>query len=257
MIRNFFLVAYRNLVKNKAMSFLNVAGLAIGILVCLVIGVWLQRELSFDNFHPNGDKIFRIANTFKSETELFSQAGAGAAYGAHLTTEIPAIKATCRVFDEVSKVKSNDNLYIESNAAIVDSNFFNFFGFKLLKGEPGQVLRSLDQIVMTERLAVKYFGSVNNAMGKTVEIDGRHLMTVSGVAENVPANSQIQFDLLLPYSHLKKLMMTNYHFNPDSMWVGGWPFVYVQLNDPSNWKNAETQINRVAKKVFGKGMERK
>jgi len=252
MIRNFFLVAYRNLVKNKAMSFLNVSGLAIGILVCLVIGVWLQRELSFDNFHPNRDKIFRIANTFKSETELFSQAGSGAAYGAHLTTEIPAVKATCRVFDEVSKVKSNDNLYIESNAAIVDSNFFNFFGFKLLKGEPGQVLRSLDQIVMTERLAVKYFGSVNNAMGKTVEIDGRHLMTVSGVAENVPANSQIQFDLLLPYSHLKKLMLANYHFNPDSMWVGGWPFVYVQLNDPSKWKNAETQINRVAKKFSEK-----
>ena len=139
MIKNFFLVAYRNLVKNKAMSFLNISGLAIGILVCLVIGVWLQRELSFDNFHPNGDKIFRIANTFKSESESFSQAGSGAAYGAHLTTELPSIKAACRVFGEEFKVKSKDNLFIESNAAVVDSNFFSFFGFKLLRGDPDQV----------------------------------------------------------------------------------------------------------------------
>lgn len=252
MIRNFFLVAYRNLVKNKAMSFLNISGLAIGILVCLVIGVWLQRELSFDNFHPNGNRIFRIANTFKSETELFSQAGSGAAYGAHLTTEIPSIQSACRVFGEEFKVKSKDNLFIESNAVVVDSNFFSFFGFKLLRGEPDQVLKSKERIVMTEKLAIKYFGSVNNAIGKTIELDGRFPMTVTGIAENVPVNSQLQFDLLVPYDHLKNLMMTQYQFNPDSMWVGGWPFVYVQLNDPSNWKFVESQINVVAKKFSEK-----
>ena len=252
MIKSFFLVAYRNLVKNKAMSFLNISGLAIGILVCLVIGVWLQRELSFDNFHPNANKIFRIANTFKSESESFSQAGSGAAYGAHLTTEVPSIKSSCRVFDEEFKVKAADNLFIESNAVVVDSNFFNFFGFRLLKGEPGQVLQSLDRMVMTERLAIKYFGSVNDAIGKTVEIDGRFPMTVAGVAENAPTNSQIQFDLLLPYAYLKNLMMTQYRFNPDSMWVGGWPSVYVQLNDPTKWKDVEAQVNVVAKKFSEK-----
>ncbi|HEX6848459.1 MAG TPA: ABC transporter permease [Chitinophagaceae bacterium] len=252
MIKNFFLVAYRNLIKNKATSILNISGLAIGIFVCLIIGVWLQRELSFDNFHPNGDKIFRIANTFKSESESFSQAGSGAAYGAHLANQVPSIKATCRVFGDEFKVKSGDNLFIESNAAIVDSNFFRFFGFKLLKGEPDQVLSSLNKIVMTKKLAVKYFGSVNNAIGQTVEIDGKFPMTVAGIAEDVPVNSQIQYDLLLPYSHLKKQMITQYQFNPDSMWVGGWPFVYVQLKDPSNWKNAEEQINIVAKKFSEK-----
>src|SRR5262245_4853955 len=110
MIKNFFLVAYRNLVKNKATAFLNISGLAIGIVVCLIIGVWLQRELSFDNFQPNGDKIFRLSNTFKSESESFSQAGSGAAYGAHLTTQLPSIKAACRVFGDEFKIKSKDNL---------------------------------------------------------------------------------------------------------------------------------------------------
>ena len=248
MIKNFFLVAYRNLVKNKATSILNISGLAIGIVVCLVIGVWLQRELSFDNFHPNGNKIFRISNTFKSESESFSQAGTGAAFGAHLTEHLPAVKATCRVFPQGYKVKTGDKLFIESNAVSVDSNFFSFFGFKLLKGSAAQVLNSMDKMVITERLAIKYFGTVNEAIGKTVEIDGKFPKTISGVAEDVPPNSQIQFDLLLPYSHLKSEMMKQYNFNPDSMWVGGWPYVYVQLNNPARWKEAEQQLNVVAKK---------
>ena len=252
MIKNFFLVAYRNLVKNKATSVLNISGLAIGVMVCLVIGVWLQRELSFDDFHPDGDKIFRISNTFKSESESFSQAGSGAAFGAHLTEQLPAVKATCRVFGQTYKVKSGDNLFIESNAVAVDSNFFSFFGFELLKGNAEQVLSSMEKMVMTERLAIKYFGSVNEAMGKTVEIDGKFQRTIAGVAADVPPNSQIQFDMLLPYSHLKSEMMKQYNFNPDSMWVGGWPYVYVQLNNPSKWKEAEQQLNKVAEKFSEK-----
>jgi len=252
MIRNFFLVAYRNLVKNKATSILNISGLALGIVVCLVIGVWLQRELSFDNFHPDGNKIFRISNTFKSESESFSQAGTGVAFGAHLTTELPAVRATCRVFEQSYKVKSGENLFIESNAVTVDSNFFKFFGFKLLKGDPGQVLQSLDKMVVTEKLAIKYFGSVNAAIGKTVEIDGEFPMTIAGVAANVPPNSQIQFDLLLPYTRMKSEMVRKYNFDPDSLWVGGWPYVYVQLNNPEKWKETEKQLNVVAKKFSEK-----
>jgi len=246
MIKNFFLVAYRNLAKNRATAVLNISGLAIGVTVCLVIGIWLQRELSFDNFHPNGKQIFRIANTFKSESESFSQAGTGAAFGTILSKELPEVKATCRVFGNSFKVKSNDNLFIENEAAEVDSNFFSFFGFKLLKGNAKQVLQSPDQMVITEKLAIKYFGSVDEALGKTLEIDGQFPKIVSGVAENTPVNSQIQFDLVLAYSHLRNIMMKNYNFDPDSMWVGGWPYVYVQLNDPAKWKETEKQINSIA-----------
>ena len=252
MVKNFFLVAYKNLVKNKATSILNISGLAIGVVVCLVIGIWLQRELSFDNFHPEGYKIFRISNTFKSESESFSQGPSGVAFGAHLTKELPEVRSACRVFGESFKVKSGDNLFIESNAATVDSNFFNFFGFKLLKGDPDQVLSSLDKMVITERLAVRYFGSVNAAIGQTVEIDGEFPKTITGVAANVPPNSQIQFDLLIPYAHLKSQMKTNYNFDPDSLWVGGWPYVYVQLNNPEKWKQTEGLINVVAKKYSEK-----
>ena len=81
MIKNFFLTAWRNLVKNKVHTVLNILGLTLGVAVFLIIGVWLQRELSFDDFHKDANKIYRVANTFKSESESFSQAGSGPALG--------------------------------------------------------------------------------------------------------------------------------------------------------------------------------
>ncbi len=106
---------------------MNISGLAIGVTVCLFIGIWLQRELSFDNFHPNGKSIFRLSNTFKSESESFSQAPSGPAFGAHLTKEVSAVKATCRVFENGFKVKVSNRVFIEKKAVIVDSNFFQLF----------------------------------------------------------------------------------------------------------------------------------
>ncbi|MEP7107183.1 MAG: ABC transporter permease [Ferruginibacter sp.] len=252
MIKNFFLVALRNLIKNRVTTILNITGLALGVAVCLFIAIWLERELGFDNFHPNSNEIFRLSNTFKSESESFSQAPSGPAFGAHLTGELPSVIATCRVFNEGFKVKSNNDLFIESNAAIVDSNFFQFFGFRLLKGNPGQVLQSLKNVVITEKLAIKYFGSINAAIGKDLVIDGKYPMTISGIAENTPVNSQIQFDLLLPYSFLRSEMMKQSNVDPNTLWVGGWPFVYVQLNSPGKWKEAEQQINRIAAKFSEK-----
>ena len=188
MIKNFFLIAWRNVVTNKTTTSLNIVGLAIGITTCLIIGVWLERELSFDNFHPHGNKIFRITNTFKSESESFSQAPSGVALGAHLPQQIPAITAACRYFRDECKLQEGNIQFIEKGLAIVDSNFFNFFGFKLLSGNPTTVLNSSSQIVLTESLAIKYFGK-ENPIGKTIIMDGKYPMVISGVAENAPSNS--------------------------------------------------------------------
>jgi len=252
MMRNFFITTWRNLVKNKINTALNVAGLAIGVVVCLVIGVWLQRELSFDNFHPNGNKIFRISNTFKSESESFSQAPSGPAFGAQLPKLLPAVKSACRVFGEEFKVNAGDKQFIESNAVIADSNFFSFFGFQMKKGNPQQVLESYHQLVLTENLAIKYFGSTENAIGKTMMLRDAYPMTVSGVVENPPVNSQIQFDLIVPVSLLKKIELEQNNFDIDNFWVGGWPYVYVQLTNPADVANVEKQINRVAAKFSEK-----
>lgn len=245
MFKNFFITAWRNLSRNKSYTLLNVSGLTIGVVVCLLIGIWLQREVSFDNFHPNGNNIYRLSNTFKSESESFSQAPSGPAFGAHLTEQLPSVKATSRIFNQTYKLKYADKQFLESGAVCTDSNFFNFFGFKLKEGNKNKVLSSPDQIVLTEKLAKKYFGD-DDPVGKVMIIDGEHPLTVSGVAEDPPVNSQIQFDLLLTAAFLRNVLIKNYQFDMDSMWVGGWPLTYVELRNGTDSKQAEQQINAVA-----------
>lgn len=245
MLKNYFKTAWRNLAKNKVFTLLNITGLSISVVVCLIIGIWLTRELSFDNFHPNGSKIFRVSNTFKSESESFSQAPSGPAFGAQLPNELPIVKSACRVFTGSNKLKYDSKQFFEADAISVDSNFFNFFGFKLIKGNPRQVLQSPSQVVLSEDMAVKYFGK-NDPLGKTILIDDEYPVTVSGVVENAPVNSHIQYSCIFTSSFLRQNLMKKYNFDFNVMWVGGWPLTYVQLADPQKWKEAERQINEVA-----------
>jgi putative ABC transport system permease protein len=244
MLRNFFLTAWRNLARNKIFTLLNVSGLAIGITVCLLIGIWLQRELSYDNFHPDGDKIFRVVNTFRSESESFSQAPSGTALGLRLPQMIPSVESGCRVFGQEYKLTIGNKQFIEKNAIEADSNFFNFFGFQLKAGRPGEVLQRPDQIVLTESAALRYFGK-SDPVGKTIVLDGKDPMTVSGIARDCPLNSQIQFDILVPTSHLRKLMMERWHFDMNDFWVGGWPMTFIKLKDPGRYREAEKMVNEV------------
>jgi len=244
MLKNFFLTSWRNLTRNKVFTLLNVSGLAIGITVCLLIGIWLQRELSYDNFHPEGEKIFRVVNTFKSESESFSQAPSGPALGLRLPQQIPSIVAGCRVFGQQYKLTIGDQQFIEKNVIEADSNFFVFFGFQLKSGKAGEVLQRANQVVLTESAALRYFGK-SDPVGKTIILDGTDPMIVSGIARDCPLNSQIQFDMVAPASHLRKVMMERWHFDMDNLWVGGWPFTFIRLNDPARYKETEKAVNEV------------
>ncbi|MBC7947106.1 MAG: FtsX-like permease family protein, partial [Chitinophagaceae bacterium] len=103
-----------------------------------------------------------------------------------------------------------------------------------------------DQVVLTEKLAIKYFGSAANAMGKDLLLDGEFPVTVAGVADNPPVNSHIQFDLLMAFALLKKKATEQWQFDIDNFWVGGWPRTYVKLGDPAKWKQSEEEINKIA-----------
>ncbi|MEP6948479.1 MAG: ABC transporter permease [Ginsengibacter sp.] len=251
MFKNFFKIAWRNLAKNKVFTLLNVTGLSIGVVVCLIIGIWVSRELSFDNFHPNGNGIFRLSNTFKSESESFSQAPSGPAFGAQLPRELAIIKSACRIFNSGNKVKYGDRQFFENEAIIVDSNFFTFFGFRLIKGQPQQVLQSPSQVVISEKMAIKYFGK-DDPVGKTILLDDEYPMAISGVVEDAPVNSHIQYSYILPSSFLRQDLMKRFKIDINNMWAGGWPNTYVELADPGQWKEVEKQINVVAAKFSAK-----
>src|SRR5205085_10669206 len=153
--------------------------------------------------------------------------------------------------DADSKIKIGDKQFFEPTGKIVDSNFFSFFGFRLKQGQPNQVLQSSNQIVVTEKMAMKYFGH-ENPLGKTLLIDNEYPMVISGIAENPPVNSHIQFDYLLPYSSLRKKANEKWQYDIDNSWVGGWPFTYVQIADPQQLQLVEKQVNQVVAKFSEK-----
>ncbi|MBS1596932.1 MAG: ABC transporter permease [Bacteroidetes bacterium] len=250
MFKNFFITAWRNLLKNKTYASLNIMGLAIGVAVCLLIGVWLHRELSFDNFHPNDNEIFRISNTFKSESESFSQAPTGPAFS-QLPRLLPAVKSSCRIFFNQFNTKISDRQYVESSVIEVSPNFFQFFGFKLKEGNPTQCLQAANRVVLSEKTAIKYFGS-EDPIGKTILVNDQQSMVVSGVVENAPLNSQIQYDLIFSEKYLEERMMQQYKEDINTYWVGGWAFVYVRLQNPLQLEQTEKQINSIAAKYSEK-----
>ena len=120
MFKNYFKTAWRNIIRNKTTTLINLFGLSVALVAFIFISLWVQNELSFDNFHPDGNAIFRISNTFKSESESFSQAPSGPAFGAQLPKLLSSVKSACRIFNDVNKIKYGNNQFIESNVISVD-----------------------------------------------------------------------------------------------------------------------------------------
>ncbi len=223
---------------------LNIAGISIGVATCLLIVIWAEREWSFDSFHPRVDNKFRVWNTFTSESETFSQAPSGVALGAQLPNHIPAIVSACRIFNSGAKVRFEDRVFFEKRVIIVDSSFLNFFGFKILRGQAHTALRNATEILINEATAIKYFGSIDNAMNKTLLMNDEP-MTVAGITEDAPLNSHIQFDILVPYAWLHQYAVKNFNDDFSNAWTGGWPHTYIEIIDASKKPEVENMVNDV------------
>jgi putative ABC transport system permease protein len=254
MISKLYSSALRHLSRNRTASILNISGIAIGIATCLLIAIWAERELSFDNFHANVDKKYRLWNTFKSESETFSQAPSASGLGAQLPKHVPGIINTCRIFNGYYKLSYDNKTFFEENIITVDSNFFSFFNFPLVHGEARQVLRSPKDFVVTEAIAIKYFGSSEAAVGKTILVDNQP-MTVTGVAANPPLNSHIRFDALIPYARLHARAREQWNEDLDNVWVGGWPHTYVEIAEGTQPIEVEGQVNDVVARFAKKDWE--
>ncbi|MBL0740575.1 ABC transporter permease [Chryseolinea lacunae] len=244
MFKTIFHAAWRHLTKNKVSAILNVTGLTIGLATCLIIAVWAERELTFDNFHANADAKFRIWNEFKSEAETFTQAPSGVALGAQLPKEIADIASACRVFNSSFQFKYEGEVYVENKVVIADSTFFSFFNFPIVSGSAQRLLTNPDQVVFTRSAAIKYFGSVEKALDKIVLMNDVPV-TVTAVVEDAPANAHIQFDIVVPYMTMHRYAMEHWKQDLDNQWLGGWPHTYIEIHDASKWKSVEKMVNQV------------
>lgn len=231
--------------KNKVFSFINILGLTIGITVCMMIYLFIINEFSFDNFHKNGDQIYRVMRGIKMSGKDANVAYLSGPYGPALLNDFKG-----QIISAV-RVNPNDNLFTVGNQSFhekkeldVDTNFFSFFSFPLIKGNAATVLKDLNSVVLTETTAKKYFGNADNAMGKIVMLNKEAPLKVTGVAKDVPSNSHIEFDIVTSLERRKDAgFMTT--------WINNGLYTYVQLAPGVTQAQVEKQFPAFMEKYMG------
>lgn len=198
MIKNYFKIAWRNLWKNKGLSFINISGLAIGMAFAMLIGLWIQYETSFDSFHKNRDRIALVQKHTLFNDNKNTQESTPLPLYYELKSNYPEVKRVTRIDfgDQHSLVVGNNKF--NKQGRYVDPDFLGMFSFPLIKGDSKTALNDPNSIIITESLATALFGN-DNPVGKIIKLDNQFDVQVTAVAKDVSKNSTIQFDYLAPY----------------------------------------------------------
>lgn len=246
MLKNYLHLAIKNFRKHKLFSLINILGLMIGITCCLMIFLFIENEFSYDSFHKNGKDIYRVMRTSTTNGQLAEIPYLSPPYSTDLLNEYPSqIKNAIRVMPDDDLITYGNTSFHEKKFYLTDSNFFQFFSFKLLRGNPATVLNNPNSVVMTESAAKKYFGSAD-PIGKVVSLNVDQLqLKVTGIAEDVPSNSHLDFDMVMPITHWR-----------NTAWFNNMPnnslFVYVQLNPNTNVNQLSQRFPQFMSKYLGK-----
>lgn len=215
MLKSYLKIAFRNIIRHKAFAFINIAGLAIGMACSIFILLWVQNELSYDRFHANREGIYRVtcnAGDFKAAVNP-------AGMPALMKAAIPEISQTARLTKPATHVlEKGEKKFEEKGIFYADSTFFKIFSFPLIQGNQETALLRPDAILITEKMAIKYFGK-QDPLGKMLRKDNSQNVVVTGILANIPSNSHLQFDFILPMSSitqynddLKNNVLTNFNF---------------------------------------------
>lgn len=230
MFKNYLKIAFRNFIKQKGYSFINVFGLAVGLAACILITLYILQELSFDDFHSKSDRIYRVTTHYKTPTETDNSAQTSCPVGAQIGTEFPDIEKSVRIYFSNSDLfEYNNKKFLEENLIFADSTFFDVFDFKIAVGNKSTILDAPYSLVLTKTYAKKYFGK-ENPLGKQIEIENKKLYTVTGVVDDPPVNSHFHFDFIASYSSLTEEF---WGWDPSQQWsvfFGNYTYVLLKKN---------------------------
>ena len=246
MIKNYLVLAVKHLRKQRVFSFINILGLTVGITCCFLIFLFILNEMSYDNFHKNGQDIYRVMRVGNDNGERREIPYLAGPFGPALVNDYPdAIKQSVRIMKDNNLISYNNISFNEKNIYLADDNFFKFFDFKLSKGDPATALKDPNSIVLTEKAAKKYFGN-DDPIGKTLEFNKEQQLKVTGVAKDVPVNSHLQFDMVIPLEILRPISP-----NLFTEWPSNSMFTYLRLNPAVDPKNLEKQFPAFMDKYLG------
>jgi putative ABC transport system permease protein len=246
MIRNYLLLAVKHLRKQRVFSVINILGLTVGITCCFMIFLFIMNEFSYDDFHKNGKNIYRVMRVGNNNGERRNVPYLSPPYGPTLINDYPdAVQASVRLMRDNDLISYDNISFNEKNIYLADKNFFEFFDFRLTKGNSATVLKEPNSIVLSETTAKKYFGN-DEPIGKILQFNKDQQLKVTGICKDVPVNSHLQFDMVIPLELLRPMQ-------PD--WFTQWPsnglFTYIQLNPNVDAKQFEKHFPAFMDKYLG------
>jgi len=251
MLKNYIKIAWRNLIRNRAYSLINVLGLAVGIASCLLIFLFIQDELSYDEYHKNSDRLYRVYRSAEYQGEKEKTLATSNLLGPTLEKEIPEVSGYMRLSNKWLNVmvEEGKQKYKESKFFFADPSIFEMFSFKLLKGNPDNALDRPFTVVITENMAHKYFGDAN-AIGKTLTIRGSwgaDDYEVTGVMGNIRHDSHFSFNFLTSMQTLRSKTPDGSDF---ASWYHIGSYTYVMLESGVKSSNLTNDLNKFVKRHF-------
>ncbi|WP_028523030.1 ABC transporter permease [Runella limosa] len=203
MIRNYFTIAFRNLLKNKVYSFINIMGLALGMACSLMIMLWVQDEINMDGFHANGARLYRVMENQYYSGKIETYASTPGILAENITKDIPEIEMASQFLWEEQPLFTVGNTFDKEKGRYVQGDFLRLFSFPLEKGDAKTALKRPDGVVISKKLAQKYFPN-QDPIGKIIKVDNKDAVMVTGVLKELPKNNSIQFDFLMSYDRWQK-----------------------------------------------------
>src|SRR6266496_2078567 len=233
MIKNYLKTAFRNLSKNKLYSAINIIGLTAGLTACLLIGVFITHELSYDKFNVNKDRIVRVTMEYSNAGTVNTTATTGTKVGPQFKRIFPAVEEYARTFISHGIIKYGEKIFDEQRILFADQPLFKIFSFQLIEGDATTALDAPDKIVLTRSMAQKYFGN-EAAINKTITAFGKDFK-ISAICEDAPQNSQVKFDFVTQFLNLGN------NVKNEKWWEANW-ITYLLVRDKKDILQLEQQV---------------
>ncbi|MBS1620936.1 MAG: ABC transporter permease [Bacteroidetes bacterium] len=243
MIKNYFKIAIRNLLRHRLISFINLFGLTVGFTCCLLILTYILNELSYDRYNKNADNIYRITRTFYNGNgdATLKLSTISPPFGYYLPTDFPEIQKMTRLLNiGTTSLRYKDKLLNEQDVYCADENIFDVFTIKVLKGNPATALKDPFCVMLTEETAKKYFGD-EDPINKVLRGNNQFDLKVTGVFKNFPSNAHLHPDILISFNTLKDSAVYGEE-NLRKNWGNNSFLTYIMLPENYNVKNMEARF---------------
>ena len=241
MLKNYFKIALRNLLRNKGFSVINISGLAIGMASAIIILLWVQNEVSFDRFHANDKRLYEVWENDVRDGGLQSGVPTPQLMGPALRKDYPEIENAARIGWDQSILFGYGEKHVKADGAWADPSFLTMFSFPFLKGDPSSALNDPHSVVITQKMAKKLFGD-EDPMGKVVKFDNNENFKVTGLLKDLPNNTQFDFEFLNSSAFLESKGWM------DADWTDVSIRTFVLLKPNTSMTDASSKIKGIVKK---------